>query len=214
MTLRFDLRGRQKDGSLRTDRGVLRAGLARSGSSWRIRKLERESMESLSAREPVFSDASREAGLADFPIHARREAIRRGGYALAVGDYDGDGLPDLYVGGAGPGRLYHNEGKGRFRDVTREAGLGKDTLVKAALFADMENSVRVSLVLQRFVSDAKEELVFYRTAGRAKFPNLPAVVQRKSPHDRPMSMAAADFNGDGLLDLYVGYPGIRDFTDG
>ena len=209
----FDLRGRTSDGGLRTDRGVLNLELARGASGWKLRRVEPEALETLASREPAFSDATKASGLAAVPVAARREAIRRGGYALAVGDYDGDGRPDAYVGGSGPGQLFHNEGGGKYRDVTEEAGLGRDTLVKSALFADMDNTGRVSLVLQRFVTDGSPELVFYRNDGGGKFSKAPATVASRNKHDRPMSMAAADFNGDGLLDLYVGYPGTRDFTD-
>ena len=44
---------------------------------------------------------------------------------MAVGDYDNDGLPDLYVNNFGPNVLYHNNGDGTFRDVTAKAGVGQ-----------------------------------------------------------------------------------------
>ena len=46
------------------------------------------------------------------------------GWALAVGDYDNDGDPDVYVTNFGPNRLYRNNGDGTFTDVTRAAGRG------------------------------------------------------------------------------------------
>ena len=47
-----------------------------------------------------------------------------GGYGMgvAVGDYDGDGLPDLYVTQYGRSILYHNNGNGTFTDVTEKGG--------------------------------------------------------------------------------------------
>ena len=47
----------------------------------------------------------------------------RRGMGLAVGDYDDDGRPDLYVSAHGSSVLYHNEGGGRFRDVTARSGV-------------------------------------------------------------------------------------------
>ena len=44
------------------------------------------------------------------------------GQGVAVGDYDGDGFPDLYVTGYGRSVLYHNNGDGTFTDVTEKAG--------------------------------------------------------------------------------------------
>lgn len=61
-----------------------------------------------------FTDVTRGSGL-DVSFY---------GMGCAVGDYDNDGRPDLYVTAAlGPSRLFHNLGGGRFRDVTAEAGV-------------------------------------------------------------------------------------------
>jgi enediyne biosynthesis protein E4 len=62
----------------------------------------------------VFSDVTEKAGLAGT------------GYdnGVAVGDYDNDGFPDLFVAGVHGRTLYHNNGDGTFTDVTKKAGLG------------------------------------------------------------------------------------------
>ena len=46
------------------------------------------------------------------------------GNGVACGDYDGDGLIDLYITAVGKNRLFHNDGKGKFTDVTETAGVG------------------------------------------------------------------------------------------
>ena len=51
---------------------------------------------------------------------SRRRRVRQG---VAVGDYDGDGFPDLYVTQYGKSILYHNNGDGTFMDVTEKAGV-------------------------------------------------------------------------------------------
>ena len=65
-------------------------------------------------RDGTFTDVTEKAGL------------QGGGYGMgaAVGDYDGDGFPDLYLTQYGRSVLYHNEGNGKFTDVTDKAGVG------------------------------------------------------------------------------------------
>ena len=46
------------------------------------------------------------------------------GMGVAVGDYDNDGLPDVFITAVGGNHLFHNEGGGKFREVTKEAGVG------------------------------------------------------------------------------------------
>jgi len=63
----------------------------------------------------VFTDVTAEAGLAGSGFDV----------GVAVGDYDNDGHPDLFVAGVHGNKLYHNNGDGTFTDVTRKAGLDK-----------------------------------------------------------------------------------------
>jgi len=212
---RFDLRGASASGSRRVDRGLLRVLVAKFEGSWRIREIHPVRMETLVAEKTNFEDVTGKSGLMTASLHPRLEAIRRGGYALAVADYDGDGYADMYVGGWGAGQLFRSQGDGSFREATAAAGLGEDTLVKSALFADMDNDGKTDLILQRFIKDGRgKELVFYKNEGKGVFSPAPVKLSELNRHDRAMSMAAGDFNSDGLLDLYVGYPGTRDFTDG
>jgi hypothetical protein len=64
----------------------------------------------------TFTDVTAASGLDREPMYAM---------GVAVGDYDNDGRDDIYISCVlGPGHLFHNEGHGRFRDVTQEAGVG------------------------------------------------------------------------------------------
>src|SRR2546429_2105257 len=65
----------------------------------------------------------------------------RSNNGLATGDFDGDGMDDLYIcQPAGlPNRLYRNHGDGTFDDVTEKAGVGVLDSTACALFADFEN---------------------------------------------------------------------------
>ena len=61
-----------------------------------------------------------------------------GGYGqgVAVGDYDGDGFPDLYVTQYGRSILYHNNGDGTFTDVTEKAGVAAPGWASSAVWFD------------------------------------------------------------------------------
>src|SRR6266478_1270908 len=67
-----------------------------------------------------------------------KAGIRGKGYGLgvAVGDYDNDGFPDLYVTNYGENELYHNERNGSFREVTAVAGVAGGGFSTSAAFFD------------------------------------------------------------------------------
>lgn len=89
-----------------------------------------------------FSDVTREAGL-DKTFY---------GQGVAVGDYDNDGDPDLYVTALGGGRLFRNDG-GKFVDVTTEANAkASDGWLTSAAFFDMENDGDLDLFVCCYVS--------------------------------------------------------------
>lgn len=65
----------------------------------------------------TFTDVTEKAGVGAAGLY---------GQGVAVGDYDNDGYPDLYVTGYGRAILYHNNGNGTFTDVTAQAGVGDE----------------------------------------------------------------------------------------
>ena len=60
------------------------------------------------------------------PKKPESAARRHYGQGVAVGDFDNDGYPDLYVTGYGSAILYHNNGNGTFTDVTAKAGVADE----------------------------------------------------------------------------------------
>ncbi len=214
LDVRFDVRGVTAKGGRRHDRGELRLGLVREGAAWRLASIAPLKTESLESDRPVFVEATAAWGLDGVPVTDRREAIRRGGYAVATADYDGDGRPDLLVGGWGPVKLYRNTGS-RFEDATEAAGLRPDTLVKSAAIVDLDNDGRRDLVMLRFVEGRKDEngdMVVYRNVGEGKFERKADVLTQTRRYDRAMPITVADFDRNGTLDLYLGFPGNKDFT--
>jgi hypothetical protein len=91
-------------------------------------------------RDGTFTDVTAKAGVAG------------GGYGMgvAVGDYDGDGFPDLYVTQYGRSILYHNNGDGTFTDVTEKAGVAAPGWSSSALWFDYDNDGRLDLFVCQF----------------------------------------------------------------
>ena len=88
-----------------------------------------------------FTDVTKNSGL----------TTRGWGMSVAVGDYDNDGLPDLYVSGYGHNVLYHNLGACRFEDVTAKAGVAGGGFSTGAAWADYDRDGHLDLFVARYV---------------------------------------------------------------
>ncbi len=117
---------------------------------------------------------------------------------LAVGDANGDGLDDLYVCQPGglPNRLYVMRADGRADDLSAAAGLDWLMPTAAAQFADLDNDGDQDLLL---VAVDRSGIWCLRNDGRTHFE---VVTQLEGPQS-PTSLALADYDSDGNLDLYV-----------
>jgi tetratricopeptide (TPR) repeat protein len=123
-----------------------------------------------------------------------------GNNGVAVGDFDNDGLDDLYVcQPAGlPNRLYRNRGDGTFEDVTEKSGLAVLDFTACALFADFDNRGFQDLL----VVAATGPLLF-RNDGNGKFSLKPDGFRfARPPQGAFTHAAAADYDHDGRLDIY------------
>ncbi len=207
----FDIRGIAEDGVLQNDRGVFSAEVSKVGGFWKLRTLHLENGERLRNKNPGFVEITARSGVDKVPVYLRNEAIRRGGYAIATGDFNRDGNTDIYEGAAGAGTLLQGDGSGNFRPV-HDSGLEQETAVKTAIFADFDNDGWSDLLLIRFIpSERRDDIVVYHNVD-GKFKLLSRQIKNRLFADRAMPATVADFDGDGYLDFYVGFPGAKDFT--
>jgi tetratricopeptide (TPR) repeat protein len=168
----------------------------------------------------TFEDATGRAGLSVLP----------GGYGhgVAVGDYDNDGWPDLFVTRWRSYALYHNRGDGTFEDVTAAAGLGGDRdWPTSAAWADLDADGDLDLYVCHYLawdaehpppcggpSDTADRVycdpraleplrdhLFRNDGGR--FVDVTAEAGIVDPDGRGLGVVAADLDGDGWIDLYV-----------
>ncbi len=119
---------------------------------------------------------------------------------IAAADIDGDGRDEIYVCQPGglPNRLYRIEESGRVREISKEAGLDILDETAGALFVDLRNSGSQDLVLVR----ASGPILFLND-GKGHFTAAPDAFHfATAPQGSFTSVAAADYDRDGRIDLY------------
>ena len=88
-----------------------------------------------------FEDVTDRAGVAN----------ERWGFSVAVGDYNNDGRPDMYVGNFGVSRLYRNNGNGTFTDVAEKSGVARKGWSTGASWGDYDGDGRLDLFVPGYV---------------------------------------------------------------
>ena len=151
----------------------------------------------------------------------------------AVADYDGDGRPDIFLTGYGCTALYHNEGSGRFRDVTKGSGLearGPSDWTTSAAWADIDGDGKLDLYVCRYVKFTPqskqlcsyktldgapimmacgptqysvEKGSLYRNEGNGRFRDITAQAGLGDEHGSGLGCQFCDFNDSGRPSLYI-----------
>jgi len=154
--------------------------------------------------KPWFTDVTGEAGVAgpagDDPW----------GQGAAWGDYDSDGDPDLYVTTNGPNTLYRNNGDGTFTDAAPQAGLDNPGESYGAAWFDGNNDGNLDLLVTNRIGTGN---YLYTNNGDGTFRDVSANAALDASVGG-LGVAAADYNLDGWLDLFITSPGHPDVVGG
>ncbi|HXW08071.1 MAG TPA: CRTAC1 family protein [Vicinamibacterales bacterium] len=155
--------------------------------------------------------------------------LRGEGYSMgaAAGDFDNDGHVDLFVAGVGRNLLYRNNGRGAFEDVTARAGLANHTWSVAAAWLDFDRDGLLDLFVvtylkwstrdDRFCGDRERDIrvychprhygglanSLYRNTGNGRFEDVSAASGIGRHVGKGMSVAVADYDDDGWIDVFV-----------
>ncbi len=134
------------------------------------------------------------------PQAAAKNQNLANGSGLAIGDVDGDGRPDLFFAAIdGTNHLYRNLGDWKFEDITGSAGVaGPGRNNSGAVLVDLDGDGDLDLL----VSSLGGGVRCYLNDGKARFTDVTAMSGLAS-NAGSTSMALADVDGDGTLDLYV-----------
>src|SRR5579872_1123850 len=188
-----------------------------------------------SGRMPDKSDPKywnrlyRNNGNGSFTDVTETAGVRGAGYGMgvAVGDYDNDGRPDLYVTNLGKNTLYHNNGNGTFTDVTDAAGVGGSGWSAGAAFVDYDRDGRLDLVVARYLNwsfsqdiwcgDRKHNLraycepdqfkpithMVFHNDGNGRFHDASLETGIAKSPGKGLGIAFNDYDRDGWPDIFI-----------
>jgi len=150
------------------------------------------------------------------------------GQGVAVGDFDNDGYPDLYVTGYGRAVLYHNNGNGTFTDVTAKAGVGDEgQWSTSAAWIDYDKDGYLDLVVTNYLDWTPKNNLWcgelapgyrsycnpgnyrgqktrlYHNNRDGTFTDVSMKSGLGIPESKGMGVVVADFNNDGWPDIAI-----------
>jgi enediyne biosynthesis protein E4 len=174
-------------------------------------------------RDGTFTDVTGKAG------------VPGGGYGMgvAVGDYNADGFPDLYVTQYGRNILYRNNGDGTFTDVTEKARVAAPGWSSSAVWFDYDNDGRLDLFVCQFaefdksvpcgvdrdgthhyciprIYKARPSWLFHNN-GDGTFTDVSQESGIAAHLGKAWGVVATDINNDGLMDLFVSNDTVANF---
>ncbi len=165
----------------------------------------------------TFTDVTGKAGVQGYSY----------GMGAAVGDYNNDGRPDLFVTNVGQNILYKNNGDGTFTDVTKEAGVAGNGWSASACFVDYDRDGHLDLVVARYLDwDFSQNVwcgerrpgyraychpdkfkpithLLYHNNGDGRFADVTRKAGFTQSLGKGLGVAISDFDADGWSDIAV-----------
>jgi hypothetical protein len=192
--------------------------LLTNGCDWPGHKRQRTTLRLYhNNRNGSFTDVTTRAGL-DIEMYAM---------GVAVGDYNNDGFPDIFVTAVGQNRLFRNTGKGHFVDATAAAGLaGRVSFSTSAMWFDYNRDGLLDLFVCNYVKWSAQHDVFctvdgknksyctpeayrgstcwlFRNKGDGTFEDVTAASGILDTSSKSLGVALIDYDHDGWPDLVV-----------
>src|SRR5436190_1980 len=142
------------------------------------------------------------------------------GMGVAAADYDNDGREDVYITALEGDRLFHNEGNGKFRDVTKQSGIQNASFGTSAAWLDYDRDGRLDLFVANYVQWSRDKDLWcsldgttksyctpesykgtasklYRNLGGGRFQDVSQKAGIADPTSKSLGIGVLDYNGDG-----------------
>ncbi len=169
--------------------------------------------------DSTFEDATEKAGLGDSGY----------GMGIAVGDYDNDGDPDMFVTNYARNALYRNNGNGTFTDVADIAGVGRSLWSVGAVWLDYDKDGYLDLFVGNYLEFDTKYRLYYEAdvyPGPLAYPAQPSFLYHNNrdgtfsevsvkagiaKKGRAMGVLSCDYDDDGWPDIFVANDAMENY---